>query len=127
MGRGSACGPAVSGPAGRTIFGPHSHADAVKDVIDVNIPNRYGPIRVEDVQADDFIRPENPRSSKNGARWMIFADGRFPSLSHLQNLSASHSGSEPIPKFFSVSNFGGKFLLQVPRNVYDQDPIAPLE
>jgi hypothetical protein len=38
--------------------------DAVKDAIDVNISNRYGPIRAEDVQPDDFIRPENPGSSK---------------------------------------------------------------
>jgi hypothetical protein len=52
---------------------------------------------------------------------------RFSSLSHLQSLWARHSGTEQIPKFFSVSNFGGKFLLQVPRNVYDQDTIAPLE
>ena len=42
----SACGPAVSGPAGRPIF-------------DANIPKRYGTIRVEDVQADDVIRLEN--------------------------------------------------------------------
>jgi len=42
-----------------------AHADAVKDVIDVNVPNRYGPIRVEDVHANDFIRPENPGSSNN--------------------------------------------------------------
>jgi hypothetical protein len=41
-----------------------------------------------------------------------------------QSLWAGHSGTEQIPKFFSVSNFGGKFLLQVPRNVYDQDTIA---
>ena len=39
----------------------------------------------------------------------------------------SDSGTEPISKFVSSSNFVGKFLLQVPGNVYDQNAIAALE
>ena len=40
----------------------------------MNIPNRYGPIRVEDVQADDFIRPENlpPKVPAKGF-WSLLA------------------------------------------------------
>jgi len=41
--------------------------------------------------------------------------------------TGSHSGTEPIPKFFSVSNFGWKFFLQVPRNVYDHNTVAPFK
>jgi hypothetical protein len=67
MRRVSACGLAVSSPGGpnhsRASLLVSAHADAVKDAIDVNISNRYGPIRAEDAQADDFIRPGNPGSS----------------------------------------------------------------
>ena len=36
-------------------------------------------------------------------------------------------GTEPVPKFSSAGNLGRKFLFQVPRNVDDQNPIAPLK
>lgn len=38
-----------------------------------------------------------------------------------------HSGTEQIPKFFAAKKLGWQFFLQVPRNVYDQNAIAPLE
>jgi hypothetical protein len=41
---------------------------------DANIPNRYGPIRVEDVETDDVIRFENlPPNVPAKDFWSLFA------------------------------------------------------
>jgi hypothetical protein len=70
MRRESACGLAVSGRVGRSIFltltlsACADAVDAVVDVFDVS-PIVTDPIRLEEAQADDFIHPKNPSSSKN--------------------------------------------------------------
>ncbi len=56
-----ALGFRTRGPINFLTLTLSARADAVVDVFDVIIPNRYGPIRLEEAQADDFIHLKNPQ------------------------------------------------------------------
>lgn len=67
------------------------------------------------------VRPVN--IAKENLRGVI--DRRSQTLT--VKMQIRHSGTEQIPKFFAAKKLGWQFFLQVPRNVYDQNAIAPLE